>query len=177
MKVQSLWSRRNQICVGVMWAACATALTVTSVEGREGTFRLVPEMEASAYLDAVPVPRSEVLNKSIQMLAGFDQLRQIVVSRWSEIQSVDLEDLSRYQLEATKNWRLPDAPGDLSGKVLSQARTVDQGQTRWYLQVEGPRLPAKYDIVHRHLVIIGRFDPGTGDLDQLIVTIQTEVFE
>ena len=46
-----------------------------------------------------------------------------------------------------------------------------------YLEFQGPRLPARYDIVHRYLFFYASFDPATGQVGPVVTTIRGWVLE
>ncbi len=134
-------------------------------------FVLVPEMKTPTQIVFQPHRVRAALQSEADGLRGLALLEDQVRTQWSQIQEIDIEALSRNQLEATRDWRLPDDPGDWVGQVVAH----DQG--RWYLELRGPRLPANFDIVHRYLHVYASFDPMSGALDDLTVTIRGWVLE
>lgn len=136
-------------------------------------FVLVPEMEVPAGLFVQPKRERSDLQDNPQALRGIDRLRARVVDLWPRLRQVDWPALSRYQLVATRGWRLPAQPGELVGQVMAH----DALANRWTIELRGPRLPARFDIVHRYLHVYASYDPATEELDQLTVTIRGWVLE
>lgn len=150
------------------WGIPATPLFAAAPES---DFVLVPEMETPPQIVVQPHRQQAVLQDEADGLRGLALLEAQVRKQWSQIREIDIEALSRHQLEATRGWRLPADPGDWVGHVMAH----DQG--RWYLELRGPRLPANFDIVYRYLHIYASFDPVSGSLDNLTVTIRGWVLE
>lgn len=137
----------------------------------EADFVLVPEMETPAHIVAQPRSERAALQSQAAGQAGLAALEDRVRHLWPQIRKIDVEALSRHQLEATRGWRLPVEPGDWVGQVMG--RDGD----RWYLELRGPRLPARYDIVHRYLHVYASYDPSSQSLDDLTITIRGWVLE
>lgn len=155
----------------------AMALLTLSAAGAggppEGGFTLVPEMERPAGILEQPESERQGFEKSDEARRGLARLEERVRALWPRLREIDLVELSRYQVEATRGYRLPAEPGELQGRALAW----DAAAGRWHLELRGPRLPARYDIVHRHLFVFATYDPASGELGDLVVTIRGWVLE
>lgn len=149
--------------------AAATALAVETDRG----FRLVPEMEDPPGIVAAPRAERDAMRDHAEAARGLETLRAHVRAVWPSIRDVDLVSLSRFHTDATRGHRLAPAPGTLEGRPIG--RDADAGT--WYLELKGPRLPARFDAVHRHLHVYARWHAGHDSLDNVTVTIRTRVFE
>ncbi len=134
-------------------------------------FRLVPEMETPEGIVGQPRLERQQLAERPEARRGLERLEAWVAAEWPRIREIDLAELSRFHVEETRGYELPASPGELTGRVLGE----DEG--RWFLEIRGPRLPARYDIVHRYLYVFASFDPMTGELGRLTVTIRGWVLE
>ncbi len=143
-----------------------------STDGDAG-FTLVPEMQPLDGIVAQPRQAREALDGRAEGARGLERLEAWVRAEWPRIRKIDLVALSRFHVEATQGFELPAEPGELAGRVIGH----DEADGTWYLELRGPRLPARYDIVHRYLYVFARFDPATGALDRQTVTIRGWVLE
>ncbi|MCP3957186.1 MAG: hypothetical protein GY719_04980 [bacterium] len=156
------------LLLGLLVAPAALAAVPFDAE-----ITLVPEMEDPAGIVAEPRREREALQDNTEARRGLDLLRQQVTGLWPRIREIDLVELSRYQVEQTRGFELPAAPGELTGRVLAN----DEESGLWHLELRGPRLPARFDIVYRFLHVFATFDPATGEIDRLTVTIRGWVEE
>ena len=134
---------------------------------------LVPEMETPPGILYQWTAEREALRQSPEALEAEELLGQVTRDLWPDLRTLDVLELSRYQLEATEGWVLPEEPGDLV--VEAVGRDLETGAV--HVEVRGPRLPAKYGIVFRFLYLYGVVDSSTGTLDRLVVTIRGWVEE
>jgi hypothetical protein len=139
----------------------------------ETGFTLVPEMEPLDGIVAQPRQAREALAGDAEGRRGLARLGDWIRAEWPRIREVDLVALSRSHVAATEGFELPAEPGTLTGRPIAH----DEATGVWTLELRGPRLPAQYDIVHRHLYVYAHFDPATGELDRPIVTIRGWVLE
>ncbi|MEO0972764.1 MAG: hypothetical protein AAFX85_06685, partial [Pseudomonadota bacterium] len=72
---------------------------------------------------------------------------------------------------ATRGWQLPDTP------TFNNAELLAANDDALYLMLRGPRLPASFKIVHRHLVFYARYDLASGEVAPVSVSIRGEVHE
>ena len=151
----------------------ATIGWVASAAGAEAPFRLVPEMQEPSGLFVQSRSERADLQDDAEARRGLDLLRGRVEGLWPQLREVDWVALSQSHKDSTQGWRLPADTGELSGQVMG----YDESSGRWTLELRGPRLPARYDIVHRYLHVYASFEPTTGTFDQLIVTIRGWVLE
>lgn len=135
-------------------------------------FATVPEMTKPPGIEASPRHERSTMQNDVEGRRGLARFDELVRARWPEIQSIDLVALSRFHVESTREWQLPVEPGTLDGKIL----TGGEGG-KFFLELRGPRLPARYDIVHRYLTFFARYDAASGELDRLTVTIRGWVLE
>lgn len=149
----------------------ATVADVTSDPG--SAFTLVPEMERPPGVLALSKTERQTLQKSDLARQGLARMEEEVRALWPRVREIDLVELSRYQVEATRDFRLAAEPGDFEGQVLAR----DDETKRWHLELRGPRLPARYDIVYRYLYFYATYDPATKKIDDLLVTIRGWVLE
>ncbi len=156
----------------VLALSLATGLH-TTVHATDAAFALVPEMERPEGIEAQPAAVRAALAAEPQLREGLDSFRDRVRLMWPTLRDIDLVDLSRYHVEATRGYRLPAVPGALDGRIIG----MDADGAHGFLELRGPRLPASFDIVHRHLVFYARFNTSTGAIDRVSVTIRLEVFE
>lgn len=161
----------------VLVLAClAGAAPVGSAQGSPGVragFALVPEMEPPAGILYQDAERRLALQEKSGARRGLAVFEARVRASWPQLADVDLFELSRYQVEATRGFRWPDEPGELEGEAVGWDRETGL----WHLELRGPRLPARYEIVHRHLYFYATFDPSTEELGALTVTIRGWVLE
>ncbi len=136
-------------------------------------FALVPEMQTPEGIVAQPRREREALVDRAEALRGLERLEAWVAAEWSRIREIDLAELSRFHVEETRGFELPAAPGELTGRAIGH----DEGAGLWYLELRGPRLPARYDIVHRYLFVFASYDPATEELGRLTLTIRGWVLE
>lgn len=137
------------------------------------SFTLVAEMETPPGILARPKAERQPLQRSAGAVQALAQFEAHVRHHWPHMREVDLATLSRFQIEETRGYRLPEDPGRLIGRALAW----DDATGRWHLELRGPRLPARYEIVHRYLHIYTTFDPATGEFGDLVVTIHGWVLE
>lgn len=151
----------------------ALLLTAASAAAATEPFELVPEMETPP--DLLVQPRSEraTLQDHPEARRGLDQLRARVAVLWPRLRDVDWVELSRFHREFTRDWSLPAEPGTLDGQVMAH----DEATGRFTLELRGPRLPARFDVVHRYVHVYASYQPASGTLDQLVVTIRGWVLE
>ena len=160
---RSLWITLFSLLLpsGLSFAADAEKLVV------------VPEMEKPAGIVYDPARRREQLRARSDSSEALDALRAKVADAWPDVVAVDWVQWSRYQVEATRGWKAPTAPGPLEGQIIGR----DEATGRLSLELRGPRLPTKYEIVHRYLYFFSTFDPATKQLGPLVVTIRGWVLE
>ena len=130
-------------------------------------------MEEPEGIVAQPRRQRRSLEDHPQGRRGLELLSARVTSLWPRLREIDFVELSRFHVEETRGWQLPAAPGELTGRAIAHDETAGD----WYLELRGPRLPARYDIVHRYLYVFARYDPATTKLDRLTVTIRGWVLE
>ncbi len=136
-------------------------------------FLLVAEMEPLEGVVAQPRRAREALVGRAEARRGLELLEARVAAEWPRIQEIDLVELSRFHVELTEGFELPAEPGELTGRAIGH----DETSGLWVLELRGPRLPARYDIVHRYLHVYASFDEVTGELGRLTVTIRGWVLE
>ena len=158
-------------------ALLVTALLIASigapVRATEAPIALVPEMERPEGIEAQPPSIRATLVGNPVLEDGLERFRQRIRLDWPSIRDTDLVALSRFHVEATRGYRLPASPGALAGRVIG----LDDDGAHAYLELRGPRLPASFDIVHRHLVFYARYSKTKGTLDRVTATIRLEVYE
>ena len=155
-------------------AALALIGVPSSAEGSDGSdFVLVGEMEPLEGIVAQPRRQREALAQRPDGRRGLERLEAWVAAEWPRIRRVDLVTLSRFHADETRDFELPAEPGELTGRVVGH----QQSAGLWFLELRGPRLPARYDIVHRYLYVYASFEPATGELGRLTVTIRGWVLE
>ena len=92
-------------------------------------------------------------------------------SLWPRLsRELDVVALSRWHIEPTRGFVLPADPGfeaRLLGRDESGALHVD---------LRGPRLPARFDIVHRYLHLLAVVS-ADGQVERMSATIRTRVYE
>lgn len=138
-----------------------------------GEITLVAEMEDPEGIMVQPRRERAALQDDAEARLGLDRLEQQLTGMWPRIREIDLVELSRYHVEQTRGYELPATPGELTGRVLAH----DQDSGLWYLELRGPRLPARFDIVFRFLYVFASYDPATGEIGRLTVTIRGWVEE
>ncbi len=131
----------------------------------------VPEMERPPGIEYQSEVQRQALEQQAGGQRGLEVLEQHVRELWPQVRRVDLVALSKYQVEATRGYQLPDEPGELHGQVIAREDGL------WYLELRGPRLPARYDIVFRYLYFYASYDPATEKLGKPVVTIRGWVEE
>ncbi len=159
------------------WALLATNLfgvPALAALADDGTgFALVAEMEPLEGIVAQPRRAREALADRAEARRGLELFEARVAAEWPRIREIDLAALSRFHVEQTEGFELPAEPGELTGRAIGH----DEASDLWYLELRGPRLPARYDIVHRYLHVYASFDPATGEFGRLTITIRGWVLE
>jgi hypothetical protein len=138
-----------------------------------GDLLLVPEMQRPPGIAYEPAARRAALADLPEAAEGLRRLRIEAARRWPEIVRLDLGSLSRRDAELTRRWAAPAEPGPLEGRPIG--RGPDGGPIS--LELRGPRLPSRHDIVERYLYLYATYDPGAGTLGPLVVTIRGRVLE
>jgi len=133
----------------------------------------VPEMERPDGILYQTAEERRAFAADADAERGLERFETHVRSVWPRIREVDLHGLSRYQVAATEGFRLPAEPGSFEGQAIAW----DEEAGRWHLELRGPRLPTRYDIVYRYLHLYTTFDPVSGELGDLVVTIRGWVLE
>lgn len=151
----------------------AAALAAADPPKADTAFRLVPEMQPPTGILYQSKADRGAHQKSNQAQRSLSRLSATVHKIWPRIREIDLVALARYQIEATQGFVLPAEPDDLVGQIIGW----DEESRLWHLELRGPRLPAKYDIVHRYLYFYATFDPASEKLSDLVVTIRGWVLE
>lgn len=159
------------------WALAAVAcwtLAVPEARARDrADLTLVPEMERPPGILYQREEARRGFEKDAGARRGLAALEERVRALWPGLADVDLVELSRYQVEATRSFRWPAEPGELEGRAVAW----DDDARLWHLELRGPRLPARYEVVHRHLYFYATFDPSTEELGGLVLTIRGWVLE
>lgn len=159
------------IQLGLALALLAAAPAGAQVSSSD--LHLVPERERPVSILYQPPSVRRTLQERPDGQQGLERLRGEVRERWRELRELDLVALSRGHGEATRGYRLPAAPGTLEGQVVG----LEEATGRLFLELRGPRLPATYDIVHRHLFVYASYDPTADTLADLTITIRAQVLE
>ncbi len=164
-------------CAGrvfVLLAAGLLSLPALAAVAEDGAgFALVAEMEPLEGIAAQPRRAREALADRAEARRGLELFEARVTAEWSRIREIDLAALSRFHVEQTKGFELPAEPGELTGRAIGH----DDATGLWTLELRGPRLPARYDIVHRYLHVYASFDQATEELGRLTITIRGWVLE
>lgn len=134
---------------------------------------LVPEMETPSGILYQWAAERESIRQRPDAAAAERLLIETTQDLWPDLRSLDLLELSRYQLEATEGWLLPEEPGEIVAETVG--RDPETGEL--HVEIRTVRLPARYDIVFRYLHLYGVVDPDTGELRRLVVTIRGWVEE
>lgn len=163
--------------VGFRIAALLSAFLLSSgsagLADAGAEFVLVPEMEPLEGIVAQSRRARGLLEGRAEARRGLAQLEAWVEAHWPRIRQIDLVELSRFHVGETRDFELPAEPGELTGRAIA----YDQASGLWTLELRGPRLPARYDIVHRYLYVFATFDPATGELGRQTLTIRGWVLE
>jgi hypothetical protein len=147
-------------------------LALAPAGAQEAPFDLVPEMEtppgivAARGSERARLPRGEDAEEALALF------QERVATLWETIRRVDLVALSRYQIEATKGYELPQTFDGWRGEVVGRG---DDG--RYYLELRGPRLPGRHDIVFRYLTVYAAYDPSSRTIGRPVVTLRGWVEE
>ncbi len=162
------------LAVGLLGGGATSFAVAVAAEDSAGAgFVLVPEMEPLEGIFVQSRRAREVLVDRVEARRGLELLKARVADEWPRIRGIDLVSLSRFHLEQTQGFELPAEPGELTGRAIGH----DEASGRWTLELRGPRLPARYEIVHRYLHVYASFDEATGQLGRLTVTIRGWVLE
>ena len=154
------------------WTAALLLLApvVTALDSEP--FVLVPEMKDPPGILYQSAAERGALRDELASSQAIDRLAERARALWPRIRQVDLIELSRFQVEATRGWRLPAEPGAFRGEVIAR-----DGDGRLHVELRGPRLPTRFDVVFRYLYLYGVYDPASGSVDRLVVTIRGWVEE
>ncbi len=153
--------------------ACAAGLAAAVMADTGTGFTLVAEMEPLEGLFIESRQAREALADDAGARRGLERLEAWTRAEWPRIREIDLAALSRFHVEQMRGFELPAEPGELTGRAIGH----DEARGRWSLELRGPRLPARYDIVHRYLHVYADFDEATGELGRLTITIRGWVLE
>lgn len=148
----------------IVWLAACLAPPTLVAAADWGT---VPEMQEPPGIVVVAEELRQALTASAEGVAATARLEAVVTADWTTLQAIDWLGLSRYQLEATAGWVLPDLPEPLVSRVLGR-----DAAGRLHVETRGPRLPARFEIVHRHVYFFATYDPLTGEIANLLVTLR-----
>ena len=165
-RIKWLWAL---VAVGLLGVPGLSVLAEVATAG----FTLVPEMEPLEDVVAQPRRAREALQGRAAARRGLQLFEARVAAEWPSFREIDLVALSRFHVEQTEGFELPAAPGEFAGRAIA----YDEASGQWTLELRGPRLPARYDIVHRYLHVFTTFDEATGELGRLTVTIRGWVLE
>lgn len=162
------FSKRILALIVSLGAVMLYGVTVTAQEPRAEAsyFDQVGEMERPPGIVVATRRERAALAEHKDVGRALALLEQRVDQLWKDIRALDVPALSRYQLEATEGYSLPAKFEDWEGRVLGENDGL------LYLELRGPRLPAKYDIVFRYLYIFASFDPLTNEIGRPVVTIR-----
>lgn len=160
------------VWICALLAAGLLGVPALADDGAAG-FVLVAEMEPLEGVFAQPRRAREALQDRVEARRGLQLLKAKVAAEWSSIREIDWVALSRFHVEQTKGFELPAVPGEFTGRAIGH----DEASGQWTLELRGPRLPARYDIVHRYLHVYSTFDEATGELGRLTITIRGWVLE
>ena len=166
-------NRRHRVRVCALLAVCLLGAGTPYIASASGDFVLVGEMEPLAGVVAQPRQAREALEGRVEATRGLASLEARVRAEWPRLRQIDLVALSRYHVGETRGFELPTEPGELTGRAIGHDETTGL----WHLEVRGPRLPARYDIVHRYLHVYAGYDPASGEVGRLTVTIRGWVLE
>lgn len=158
--------------VGLALWALASTVPGTSAGAQPASvttspFDLVAEMETPPGIVAAPPSRRAALPGGADAADALSRFEAHVDGLWSALRDIDLVALSRFQVDAMDGYELPATFDDWRGKVIGQGE-----DGRLFLELRGPRLPARYDIVFRYLTVFVGFDPATSTLGRPVVTIR-----
>lgn len=165
--------RRRRRTLGSLVLVCLAAVGAQLAAAADSGVILVAEMERPQGIVAARAAERRVLAGNRDGQQGLIAFRERIRKEWSSLRDLDVVEMSRYHVAAMRGWRRPEFPGELPGRIIGR----DPDGTALYLELRGPRLPANFDIVHRHLTFYARYEPATGTLDRVSVTIRLEVFE
>src|SRR5262245_39395398 len=115
---------------------------------------LVPEMQRPSGILFDSAARRNELESRPESKRALELLRKRVEQLWPRLREVDLVALSRYQIEATRSFRLPPEPGGFEARIVGR----DEKDGRLFLELRGPRLPARHAIVYRYLYLYCSFE-------------------
>ncbi|MEM6639702.1 MAG: hypothetical protein AAF610_07355 [Pseudomonadota bacterium] len=160
--------------MAILTAFVFTALTVQSSAAPPTTSAMVAvaEMERPDGIRADRNSRIRELARDANGQRGVVALRDYLTRNWANVRALDVVGMSRYHVDSTRGWQVPAEAGKLSGRVIG----ADDGGA-YFVEIVGPRLPARYAIVYRHLTFSARYQPATGTLDRVTATIRIEVQE
>ncbi|MEM1180754.1 MAG: hypothetical protein AAGM22_20585 [Acidobacteriota bacterium] len=147
-----------------------TLLLSAPVAGAEGAFTTVPEMAPLPDVVAFKAVDRRQLAKDASVAPALEAATRHAESLWPALRRLDLVELSRWHIEPTKGFVLPEEPA-FEARVLGRE---DDGSL--HVDLKGPRLPANFDIVHRHLHVIAVVRPG-GAVEGVTATIRLRIYE
>lgn len=175
MHLSQLCCKRRALCQ-VLLSLCLAAMPmqlVLAASTAQPAIALVAEMQRPPGIRAGKTPQIRQMAGDPRGEPGVVLLREFVAKQWQQVRAIDLVSLSRFHIDATRGWQVPVVPGDLPGRIIA----AETDRSAFYVEVVGPRLPASFDIVHRHLTFYARYQPASGKLDRITATIRLQVFE
>ena len=154
------------LSVGLLQAAQAAQPVTTAIA-------IVAEMERPPGIKAAKASEIRRIAGDVRGERGVALLRDFVSKRWQQVRAIDVVGMSRFHVDSMRGWQMPALPGELPGRIIA----AEADGSAYYLEVVGPRLPASFEIVHRHLTFYARYQPASDKLDRITATIRLEVFE
>ena len=155
-------------CLASVSPASATS---SELKLDDTSVRLVAEM--APLPDHVSFKREErlELEKSADVAPALAAAEAHVRSLWPRLsRELDLVALSRWHIEPTRGFVLPAEP-DFEARILGRDESG-----ALHVDLRGPRLPARFDIVHRHLHLLAVVT-ADGQVERMSATIRLRVYE
>jgi|GEM_PF-5050513 len=171
MSVDRIWKRLTfGSCVWI-----ATVLVAVAAHGEE-LFRPVPEMMTPEGIIAGTRAERAGLSQTTRAAEAVARAEGWLRQHWPAARTVDLEEIARWDQEATRRSTLPSEPPHFVSRAIGH----DASTGTWFVELRGPRLESELSIVARHLTFYAGVQFSAGNepsVDGMTVTIRREVSE
>ena len=165
--------RPATVACALLLALSVVGATSAEADATLGTaaFTLVTEGARPPGIISARKVERDALQSHPRRAAAENALRARIASVWPQLRGLQVSDLARFDRDALQAATLPTTPAFHDGVVL--AVTEDA----MHLMVRGPRLPASFEMVQRHLVFFARYEWASGQVRDVSVSIRAEVGE
>lgn len=157
------------LLTALLAASAMAAESASTAPANPAGLRLVAEMQPIPLLERMRPLQVDLAPEVAKRHAL--SARRAVAPRWREIRGVDFHGLSRAQRDVTLGWAPPRSLPPFDQAIV---HTEEDG---FVVELRGPRLPSRFDIVIRHLTLYVDLDREGRARGDVVVTVRTEIYE